>query len=82
LLRVQRRLIQQLGREPTSEELAVDAGLDEHDQRTIACPGGGRTPLDAPPARSRGQPHLEAAEEPMSLKARWAAKTAASLAIY
>lgn len=75
LLRVQRRLIQQLGREPTSEELAVEAGyLEEHDQRTIARAQaeGIPLPLDVRRRLARAVAKvnriLQAAEEPMSLE--------------
>jgi RNA polymerase primary sigma factor len=75
LLRVQRRLIQQLGREPTSEELAVEAGyLDEHDQRTIARAQAEGIPFPLEIRRhlaravAKVNRILQAAEEPMSLE--------------
>jgi RNA polymerase primary sigma factor len=74
LIRVQRRLTQQLGRDPTSEEMALEAGyLDEKDQGIIARAQRNSTPL--PPdtrrrwkrAASKVNRILRAAEEPMSL---------------
>ncbi len=75
LVRIQRNLVQQLGREPASEELALEAGyLDEKDLRAIARSQRDGTPL--PPdvrrrwARSAAKVRriLRAAEEPMSLE--------------
>ncbi len=75
LLRIQRKLTQQLGRDPGSEELAVEAGyLDEKDQRAIARAQAEGTPV--PPdvrrrlarAASKVNRILRAAEEPMSLE--------------
>jgi RNA polymerase primary sigma factor len=75
LLRVQRKLVQQLGREPTSEELALEVGyLDEMDQHAIARAKLDHTPI--PPdvhrrltrASSKVNRILRAAEEPMSLE--------------
>jgi RNA polymerase primary sigma factor len=75
LLRVQRRLIQQLGRDPGSNELAVEAGyLDERDQRAIARAQAEGIPM--PPdvrrrltrAVAKVNRILQAAEEPMSLE--------------
>ena len=74
LLRVQRRLIQQLGRDPGSEELALEAGyLDERDQRTISRSQseGTSLPIDVRRRLVRAVAKvnriLQAAEEPMSL---------------
>jgi len=75
LVRVQRRLIQQLGRDPGSDELAVEAGyLEERDQRAIARAQAEGTPL--PPdvrrrltrAVAKVNRIMQAAEEPMSLE--------------
>jgi RNA polymerase primary sigma factor len=75
LLRIQRRLIQQLGREPSSEELALEAGyLDTEDQHAIAWAKAEGVPI--PPdvrrrmarAASKVNRILRAAEEPMSLE--------------
>lgn len=75
LLRVQRRLIQQLGRDPASEELAVEAGfLEEKDQSTIARSHADGTPLPMDVRRrlvravAKVNRILQAAEEPMSLE--------------
>jgi RNA polymerase primary sigma factor len=75
LLRVQRKLVQQLGREPSSEELALEAGyLDPRDERAIALAQLERTPLPPDVRRrwSRGASKvnriLRASEEPMSLE--------------
>jgi len=74
LLRVQRRLVQQLGREPASEELALEAGyLEEKDQRAIARSHAEGTPIPADVRRrlvraiAKVNRILRAAEEPMSL---------------
>ena len=74
LLRVQRRLLQQLGREPGSDELALEAGyLDERDQRAIARAHAEGTPLPVDVRRrllraiAKVNRILQAAEEPMSL---------------
>lgn len=75
LLRVQRKLVQQLGREPTSEELALEVGyLDEMDHIAIARAKAENIPL--PPdvnhrlnrAAAKVNRILRAAEEPMSLE--------------
>ncbi len=75
LLRIQRRLTQQLGRDPTSEEVALEAGyLEEEDQSTIARAQMEGTPLPVDVRRRlvRGAAKvnriLRAAEEPMSLE--------------
>jgi RNA polymerase primary sigma factor len=75
LLRVQRRLIQQLGREPTSEDLALEAGyLEPKDEQLIYRSRADGTPL--PPdvrrrwlrASAKVNRILRAMEEPMSLE--------------
>jgi RNA polymerase primary sigma factor len=75
LLRVQRRLIQQLGREPTSEDLALEAGyLEPKDEQMIYRSRADGTPL--PPdvrrrwlrASAKVNRILRAMEEPMSLE--------------
>ncbi|HSF81840.1 MAG TPA: sigma-70 family RNA polymerase sigma factor [Anaerolineales bacterium] len=75
LLRVQRRLTQQLGRDPASEELAVEVGyLDENDQRAIvhAQVTGTILPVDVRRrlvrATAKVNRILRVAEEPMSLE--------------
>ncbi len=75
LLRIQRRLTQQLGRDPTSEEIALEAGyLEERDQNTIARAQmeGTPVPVDVRRRLTRGAAKvnriLRAAEEPMSLE--------------
>ena len=75
LLRVQRRLIQQLGREPTSEELTLEAGfLEPQDEQVIRQ---AHFDIDALPmdvrrrwmrASNKVNRVLRAAEEPMSLE--------------
>ena len=74
LLRVQRRLIQQLGREPTSEDLALEAGyLEPKDEQLVYRSRADGTPL--PPdvrrrwlrAAAKVNRILRAMEEPMSL---------------
>ena len=75
LVRVQRKLIQQLGREPSSEEIALEAGyLDAKDQRIITRSRLEDSPLPADVSRrwaratSKVNRILRAAEEPMSLE--------------
>jgi len=75
LVRVQRRLTQQLGRDPSSEELALEAGyLDEDDQKAIAIAHaeGMAIAIDVQRrllrAASKVNRILRAAEEPMSLE--------------
>ncbi len=75
LLRVQRRLTQQLGRDPNSEEMALEAGyVDELDQQAIARSQAEGTMLPADVRRrwvraaSKVNRILRAAEEPMSLE--------------
>jgi RNA polymerase primary sigma factor len=74
LLRVQRTLTQQLGRDPTSEELALSGGLlDPKDEQYILNSRIDGTPLPADVRRrwmraaSKVGRVLRAAEEPMSL---------------
>jgi len=76
LLRVQRTLTQQLGRDPTSEELALSGGLlDPKDEQYILNARLEGTPLPADVRRrwmraaSKVGRVLRAAEEPMSLEA-------------
>jgi RNA polymerase primary sigma factor len=74
LLRIQRRLTQQIGRNPSSEELALEAGfMDVKDEQIILRARSENTPL--PPdvrrrwarAAAKVSRILRAAEEPMSL---------------
>ena len=74
LLRIQRRLIQKLGREPNSEDLALEAGyLDPKDVMLIQRSRSDETPL--PPeirrrwmrAAAKVNRIMRAMEEPMSL---------------
>ncbi len=75
LLRIQRRLLQQYGREPGYDEMALEAGfLDPKDEQIILRSRAEGTPLP-PDVRRRWQraAHkveriLQAAEEPMSLE--------------
>jgi RNA polymerase primary sigma factor len=75
LLRIQRRLTQQLGRAPTSEEVAIESGfLDSKDQNAIKRSLSGTSPL-SPEIRRRWiraaakvNRVMRAAEEPMSLE--------------
>jgi RNA polymerase primary sigma factor len=75
LLRIQRRLTQQLGRDPGADELALETEyLDEKDQRAIARAQAEGTPLPPDVRRRWGRAAakvnriLRAAEEPMSLE--------------
>ena len=75
LVRVQRRLVQHLEREPSSEELAVEAGfLEPQDEQTIrrAWAEKAEIPMDVRRRWSRAASKvdriLRAAEEPMSLE--------------
>jgi RNA polymerase primary sigma factor len=75
LLRSQRRLIQQLGREPNSDELAMEAGfLDASDEQIIlrARSEGTQIPVDVRRrwmrAAAKVNRIMRAAEEPMSLE--------------
>jgi RNA polymerase primary sigma factor len=75
LLRAQRRLFQVLGREPTSEELALEAGfIDPPDEQAIlhAHTEGLPVPVDVRRrwlrAASKVSRILRASEEPMSLE--------------
>ncbi|NMB91103.1 MAG: sigma-70 family RNA polymerase sigma factor [Chloroflexi bacterium] len=75
LLRVQRSLVQQLGREPTHEELALQAGLlADEDLQAIAHSKADGTPLDPEVQRrwmwatAKVQRILQSAEEPVSLE--------------
>jgi RNA polymerase primary sigma factor len=75
LLRVQRSLIQQLGREPTAEELALEAGfLSDEDAQAIRKARAEGKPIDPELMRrwnfatSKVQRVLQSAEEPVSLE--------------
>ncbi len=75
LLRVQRSMVQQLGREPTAEELALEAGLlSDEDTLAIRRARKENTPLDSEVLRrwnwatSKVQRILQSAEEPVSLE--------------
>jgi RNA polymerase primary sigma factor len=75
LLRAQRRLIQQLGREPNSDELAMEAGfLEPADEQVIlrALSEGTQIPVDVRRrwmrAAAKVNRIMRAAEEPMSLE--------------
>ena len=75
LLRAQRQLVQQLGREPNSDELAVEAGfMDPQDVQVIqrARSDGTPVPLDVRRrwmrAANKVGKILRASEEPMSLE--------------
>ena len=75
LLRVQRNLVQQLGREPTHEELALEAGLlSDEDLQLIARSRNEGVPMDPDVQRrwswatARVQKTLQSAEEPVSLE--------------
>lgn len=74
LMRAQRKLIQQLGREPTSEELALEAGyLETEDEQTIIRYREQDIPIPDDVrvrwarATSKVEGILRAMEEPMSL---------------
>lgn len=75
LLQVQRRLIQQLGREPTSEDIALEAGyLEPRDTQAILRLMASDTPVDGDlrqrwdRAAAKVNRILRAMEEPMSLE--------------
>ena len=75
LLRVQRSLVQTLGREPTNEELALEGSfLNEADVQAISRARAENTPLDPAVQRrwawaaARVQRILQSAEEPVSLE--------------
>lgn len=74
LLRVQRDLIQKLGREPTSEDIAIEAGyVDAKDHQAILRSRADAMPIDADVRRRLNRAAakvtriLRAMEEPMSL---------------
>ena len=74
LLRVQRRLIQRLGREPTSEDIALEAGyLEPPDAQAILLSQAESRPLDDDVRRrwnraaAKVDRIMRAMEEPMSL---------------
>lgn len=75
LLRVQRNLVQKLGREPTNEELALEGGfLSEEDVNLIKKAQVNNLPLDPEVQRrwnwaaTKVQRILQSAEEPVSLE--------------
>jgi RNA polymerase primary sigma factor len=75
LLRVQRKLIQQLGREPTSEDIALEAGyLEPKDRQEIQRSLDSETPIATDVRRrwtraaAKVNRILRAMEEPMSLE--------------
>jgi len=75
LLRVQRRLVQQLGRDPSSEEMALESGfLSMEDEQVILRSRAESAPLPLDVRRrwmraaSKVNRILRAAEEPMSLE--------------
>jgi RNA polymerase primary sigma factor len=75
LLRVQRSMVQQLGREPTAEELALEAGLlSDDDTRAIKRARKDNIPVDSEVTRrwnwatAKVQRILQSAEEPVSLE--------------
>jgi len=75
LLRVQRTLVQQLGREPTNEELALESSfLNDADMLMIASAKAENTVLDPGVQRrlawaaAKVQRILQSAEEPVSLE--------------
>jgi RNA polymerase primary sigma factor len=74
LLRIQRKLTQDLGRDPTGEELALEGGfMDDHDLQAILRNRADGTPIPADTRRRWARAALKvnrvlrAAEEPMSL---------------
>jgi len=75
LMRVQRSMVQQLGREPTAEELALEASmLSEEDTRVIKRARRENLPIDSEVMRrwnwatAKVQRILQSAEEPVSLE--------------
>ncbi|MHB8932756.1 MAG: sigma-70 family RNA polymerase sigma factor [Bellilinea sp.] len=75
LLRVQRALVQELGREPTHEELALRSDLlNDEDLKTISYAAEHEIPLDPEVQRrwnwatAKVQRILQSAEEPVSLE--------------
>jgi RNA polymerase primary sigma factor len=75
LLRVQRSMVQQLGREPTADELALEAGLlSDDDTLHIRRARKESTPIDSEVMRrwnwatAKVQRILQSAEEPVSLE--------------
>ncbi|MGA9397135.1 MAG: sigma-70 family RNA polymerase sigma factor [Anaerolineaceae bacterium] len=75
IMRVQRSMVQQLGREPTLEELALEGGfLSEEDTRLILNARKSGDPIDQELQRrwtwaaSKVQRILQSAEEPISLE--------------
>ncbi|NPV87454.1 MAG: sigma-70 family RNA polymerase sigma factor [Anaerolineae bacterium] len=75
LLRVQRSMVQQLGREPTNEELAIEGGfLSEEDRQAIEKAKTDQSALNPDVQRrwlwatAKVQRVLQSAEEPVSLE--------------
>ncbi len=75
LLRVQRTMVQQLGREPTAEELALEGGLlSDEDTKEITRARKENRPIDPEVLRrwswatAKVQRILQSAEEPVSLE--------------
>ncbi|MBA4421207.1 MAG: RNA polymerase subunit sigma-70 [Anaerolinea sp.] len=75
LLRVQRNLVQEYGREPTNEDLALEGGfMDEADTKAIKIARKKGEPLDPAMQRrwmlsaAKVQKILQSAEEPVSLE--------------
>jgi RNA polymerase primary sigma factor len=75
ILRVQRKLVQELGRDPTMEELALNSGfLDDADSDAIKVCQKNNTPLDPELQRrltlaaAKVQRVLQSADEPVSLE--------------
>ncbi len=75
LLRIQRSMVQQLGREPTHEELAIESGmLSEEDMQAVMRSRAEKAPLNPEVQRrltwatSKIQRILQSAEEPVSLE--------------
>lgn len=86
LVRIQRRLVQQLGRDPTSEELALEAGfLDPDDEEIILRAHSNNTPVPIDVyqrwmrASSKVDRILRTAEEPMSLESPVGAEESSQL---
>jgi RNA polymerase primary sigma factor len=86
LIRIQRRLVQQLGRDATSEELALESGfLDPDDERIILQAHSNETPIPIDVyqrwmrAANKVNRILRAAEEPMSLESPVGAEESSQL---
>jgi len=86
LVRIQRRLVQQLGRDPTREELALEAGfLDPDDEEIILRAHSNNTPVPIDVyqrwmrAAAKVDRILRTAEEPMSLESPVGAEESSQL---